>query len=170
MEPDDLYDEQPDDDRGEPRENRDIRQLRQKAKEADTLKAENSKIANERDSAKRELAMVRAGIDLDSPTGKLFAKAYDGETSVEAVKTAAAEYGLIEVHTPSEEELSQQQALQRLASAGQGASAPGAANSAISPDVYASWDSTKRRLFLREHPTAAEALKRGQSVPAIAGF
>jgi hypothetical protein len=62
--------------------------LERKAKEADTAKAEAQ-------AAKRELALLKAGIDLESPTGKLFAKAYDGEASVEAIKLSATEYGLI---------------------------------------------------------------------------
>ena len=155
---------------GQPRESKDIRLLRKKAESADTLKSEKQQVEQERDQARRELAMVRAGLDLDSPTGKLFAKAYDGETSVEAVKAAAAEYGLIEAPQPSPEELSQQQALQRLSTAAQGAAAPGAANSVITGADYASWDQQKRRTFLSQHPQAAEALKRGQNVPAIPGF
>ena len=62
--------------------------LERKAKEAETAKAEAQ-------AAKRELALLKAGIDLESPTGKLFAKAYDGEASVDAIKAAATEYGLI---------------------------------------------------------------------------
>lgn len=62
--------------------------LERKAKEADAAKAEAQ-------AAKRELALLKAGIDLESPTGKLFAKAYDGEASVDAIKAAATEYGLI---------------------------------------------------------------------------
>lgn len=62
--------------------------LERKAKEADAAKAEAQ-------AAKRELAILKAGIDLESPTGKLFAKAYDGEASVDAIKAAATEYGLI---------------------------------------------------------------------------
>lgn len=62
--------------------------LERKAKEADAAKAEAQ-------AAKRELALLKAGIDLESPTGKLFAKAYDGEASVDAIKSAATEYGLI---------------------------------------------------------------------------
>ena len=114
--------------------------------------------------------LVRAGIDLDSPTGRLFVKAYDGDSTVEAVKTAAAEYGLIQQEQPSEEELSQQQAIQRLATAGQSATAPGAATSVITPADFSTWDHSTKRLFLREHPHAAEALKRGQTIPAIPGF
>lgn len=37
---------------------------------------------------KRENAMLRAGIDLDSPLGAMFAKAYDGDLTTDAVKAA----------------------------------------------------------------------------------
>jgi hypothetical protein len=57
--------------------------------------AEGKTAAAERDAAKRELAFIKAGIDLDTPTGKLFAKAYDGANDVEAVTAAAKEYGVI---------------------------------------------------------------------------
>jgi hypothetical protein len=46
------------------------------------------------ETAERELAIRRAGIDLDSPTGKMFVDAYKGAADVEAVKAKAAEYGL----------------------------------------------------------------------------
>jgi hypothetical protein len=49
----------------------------------------------EAEAAKRELAFLKAGIDLDSPGGKLLAKAYDGAPTVEAIKAAAVEYGVI---------------------------------------------------------------------------
>jgi hypothetical protein len=62
------------------------------------LEQENQNLraaAAEAAAAKRELAFTKVGIDLGSPLGKLFAKAYDGDSSVEAVQQAAAEYGLI---------------------------------------------------------------------------
>lgn len=66
-----------------------VRDLEKRAKGADSAKAEA-------EAAKRELAMLKAGINLDTPTGKLFAKAYDGESTLDAVKRAAEEYGVIE--------------------------------------------------------------------------
>jgi hypothetical protein len=100
--------------------------LERKAKEADTAKAEAQ-------AAKRELALLKAGIDLESPTGKLFAKAYDGEASVEAIKLSATEYGLIGTESApaaptqaapsvSNDELATHQ---RIASASAGASSAG---------------------------------------------
>lgn len=84
-------DEQP-----EAAQNRDrkwIRDLEKRAKDADRVRAEA-------DSARRELALLKAGIDLDSPQGKLFAKAYDGDFTVDAVKAAATEYGVIDAPKP----------------------------------------------------------------------
>jgi len=84
--------------------------------------------AAEATGAKRELTLIRAGIDLDSPQGKLFAKAYDGDLSVEAVKEQAAEYGLMKPEVPAASpELLAQQAV--------GAVSQGA--SQASPDITA---------------------------------
>ena len=70
-----------------------VRDLEKRAKEADKIRAEA-------ESAKRELAFMKAGINLETPQGKLFAKAYDGEFTVDAVKAAATEYGVLDVPTP----------------------------------------------------------------------
>ena len=72
-----------------------VRKLEQDAKEGKRAKKEADEAKLEAQNAKRELALMKAGIDLDSPTGKLFVKAYDGEITVEAIKAAAGEYGLI---------------------------------------------------------------------------
>lgn len=75
-----------------------VRDLEKRAKGADTAKAEA-------EAARRELAMLKAGIDLETPQGKLFAKAYDGESTLDAVKAAAEEYGVIQAMNaiPAEE-------------------------------------------------------------------
>lgn len=41
-------------------------------------------------SAQRELAMARAGIDITSPLGSLFVRAYDGEVDVDLIKSEFA--------------------------------------------------------------------------------
>jgi len=46
--------------------------------------------------ARRELAFLKAGVDLESPLGKLFAKGYDGDLTPDAVKSAAVEAGIVE--------------------------------------------------------------------------
>lgn len=45
-------------------------------------------------TASRELAFVKAGIDTENGVGKLLAKTYDGELDPEAIKTYAQEYGI----------------------------------------------------------------------------
>jgi len=62
----------------------DIRALRDAAEDG-------KKARREADEAKRELAFLRAGVDLDSPLGKMFVKGYDGDLEPEAIKTAYAE-------------------------------------------------------------------------------
>lgn len=73
-------------------------QQRKMEKELKASKAE-LKAANDAKSegelAKRELNFIKAGIDTDSPQGKLLLKAYDGENSLDAIKAAGEEYGLI---------------------------------------------------------------------------
>ena len=90
--PDDLNDDEPDD---EQTGDHNLRQLRKKAKDHDT-------VAAERDEARRELAFFKAGIP-DNKVAELFRKAYDGDVEPEAIRAAAAEYGLVDADVPNEE-------------------------------------------------------------------
>lgn len=72
-----------------------VRKLEQEAKEGKRAKAEADEAKAELAKVKRDLALAQAGIDVNSPTGKLFVKGYDGEPTVEAIKAAASEYGLL---------------------------------------------------------------------------
>lgn len=94
-----------------------VRDLEKRAKAAE-------KAAAERDAAMRELVMLKAGINPDSPQGKLFVKAYDGEPTLEAVKAAAQEYGVLDAPTPDipAEEIA---AHQRVATTAAGADVAG---------------------------------------------
>jgi hypothetical protein len=49
----------------------------------------------EAQAAQKELAFVKAGIDLNSPMAKYFVKGYDGELSPEAIRLAAEEAQLV---------------------------------------------------------------------------
>ena len=64
-----------------------IRSIEQKAREAD-------KLAERLNRMERETALLKSGIDLNNPTGKLFAEHYNGDATVEAVLAKASEYGL----------------------------------------------------------------------------
>lgn len=58
---------------------------------ADALQAENDRLR----AIERESVLAKAGIDLNTPTGKLFAEAYKGELTAEAIKAKASEYGIV---------------------------------------------------------------------------
>lgn len=87
---------------------------RNKVLEAENQQYREQIVAGE--AAIRELAFMKVGIDTDSPTGKLFAKAYDGEATVEAIAQAAAEYGLVKPPSPVNADENEQQAWSRAAS------------------------------------------------------
>ena len=72
---------------GETQESHNIKLLREKAEAGE-------KATRELAQAKRELAVLQSGIDVESPAGKLFLKAYDGDNTVEAIKAAAEEYAI----------------------------------------------------------------------------
>lgn len=73
------------------------KQLEDAIAENRRLKAEFEQMRTE---TTRNEAFAKAGIP-DSPAGKLFRKAYDGEPTLEAVRTAALEYGVIEPPAPT---------------------------------------------------------------------
>jgi len=99
-----------------------LRDLRKQAKDGKQAKREAELAKQEADAARRELALLKSGIDINSPTGKLFAKSYEGELTAEAIKAEAEQYGLIATsETQSvKEELS---AIDRVSNASAGSQA-----------------------------------------------
>lgn len=99
--------------------------VRDRMKQLETELAEVRAKAAEGEGAQRKLAFIEAGINVNSPTGKLFAKAYDGDISADAVLAAATEYGLVgeppKVNVDSGEQKAWMQAAQSHSS---GAPAP----------------------------------------------
>jgi hypothetical protein len=79
----DNYDETPDDG------DEDFKNLRAKAKRADTLERENTQM-------KRELAFTKAGIPMDDPKVGYFIKGYDGELDPAVIRSAAEEAGFVQ--------------------------------------------------------------------------
>lgn len=91
--------------------------------------------AQEADAAKRELAFVKAGVDMNSPVAKYFVKGYDGEISPDAIRAAAEEANLIPKQKQAEETKAEQQAwgrLQKAAAAGETSEPPVDWNTRIS--------------------------------------
>ena len=91
------------------------------------------KARDEAAAARKELAFLKAGVDTDSPQGKLLAKAYDGELTADAVKAAAVEFGIIAPDSPAvpAAELAAHDRIAAAAGGGAGASDEDAALAAI---------------------------------------
>lgn len=69
--------------------NPDIKELREAAKRLPDLEERASKA----EILERENAFLKAGVQTDTPLGKLLFKAYDGELTTDAIKAAADELG-----------------------------------------------------------------------------
>lgn len=93
--------------------NQDIRNLRKKAKEYDTLQAQ----LEERE---RELAFAKASLDLNDPKMTYFMKGYEGEMTPEAIRERAEADGFLTAQK-KEDTGPEVQAQQRLANASSGA-------------------------------------------------
>ena len=69
--------------------------IRKQLREAEKARKELETVRAELESQKREVQFSKAGIP-DTGVGSLFRKAYDGETSAEAIRAAAQEYGILQ--------------------------------------------------------------------------
>lgn len=107
--------------------------VRQQREHIESLEAQLA-AANERDAANavviRENAMLRANVDLDSDVGKMFARAYEGELDVEAIKAGASSVGALKATPsvpdpqPSADELEQARLRGELSADGEPGGAP----------------------------------------------
>lgn len=84
--------------------------MRQLEKE---LKAKEQELA-EAAAARRELAFVKAGVPLDNPATKYFVKAYDGELTPEAIRSAAEEANFIQKTQVDAQSKTEQEAWNRV--------------------------------------------------------
>lgn len=97
---DDFYE---DDD--QPQESNPVRaRMKQLEKEARELR----KQVAEAQAIQKELAFVKAGLDLNSPMAKYFVKGYDGDLTPEAIRQAAEEAQLITPQAPQETQAEKQ--------------------------------------------------------------
>jgi hypothetical protein len=69
--------------------------VRARMKQLEKETRELRKQVAEAEAARKELAFVKAGLDLNSPMAKYFVKGYDGELTPEAIRLAAEEAQLI---------------------------------------------------------------------------
>ena len=83
---DEFYEDQ-ENDNLDPNIRAELRKSKERAKEVESARAEL-------DALKRDLAFTKAGIP-ETGVGALLRKAYDGDTDPEAIRNAAAEYGIL---------------------------------------------------------------------------
>lgn len=100
--------------------------VRARMKQLEKETAELRKQVAEAESAKRELAFVKAGIDPLQPMSKYFVKAYDGELDPEAIRQAAVEAQLISPpqNQPSADEMQAWQRTNKVAAGSQTSQPP----------------------------------------------
>lgn len=95
--------------------------VRARMKQLEKETADLRKQVAEAESAKRELAFVKAGIDPLLPMTKYFVKAYDGELNPDAIRQAAVEAQLISPpqNQPSADEMQAWQRTNKVAAGSQ---------------------------------------------------
>jgi hypothetical protein len=79
------------------------------ARQEKQLREANSK-AEAGAQALRTLEIAKAGVDIVSPTGQMFAEWYKGDLSPDAIKAAAQERGVITPPAPTAQQTAQDQA------------------------------------------------------------
>lgn len=89
----------------------------EKGKEAQTREADAIARA---DAAERKVALIEAGVDMSTPLGKYFADTYKGDATVDAIKDAAGQIGLISA-AQSPVVQNELAGLERITNASQGA-------------------------------------------------
>ena len=100
--------------------------VRARMKELEKEAAELRKQIAEAETAKRELAFVKAGIDPNSPMSKYFMKGYEGDLDPDAIRQAAVEAQLISPPeaTPTQVEAAGWQKIAKIAAGSQTAQPP----------------------------------------------
>jgi hypothetical protein len=69
--------------------------IRKQLREAEKARKEAEALRSELAHQKREIEFTKAGIP-ENGLGSLFRKAYDGEATADAIRAAAAEYGILQ--------------------------------------------------------------------------
>lgn len=107
----------------DPNESSVIKKLRAEAKQGREATARADSAVAEARAAQRELAMRRAGVDVESPLGALFNKGWDGEVDVDAMREGWAAVSGSAPQGPDP----RQAALERISGASGGSAAVGGA-------------------------------------------
>ena len=81
------------------------------------LEKENKALREQADSgaaATRALEFAKAGINLGDPKAGVFVRGYDGELTLEAIKAAGVDFGLVDAPTPQADTSPERAAQQRM--------------------------------------------------------
>ena len=81
------------------------------------LEKENKALREQADlgvAATRALEFAKAGINLGDPKAGVFVRGYDGELTLEAIKAAGVDFGLVDAPTPQADSSPERQAQQRM--------------------------------------------------------
>lgn len=97
------------DDGGTPNESSVITELRDKLRKAEKTAQGNAEAATRAETAERELAFLKAGVDPSKAGSTWFIKGYDGDLSPDAIKKAAGEAGLLAATQPEPQQAAAQQ-------------------------------------------------------------
>lgn len=157
LEDDDLLNETDQDTDLVRRLRRQLKTASKKAKTADDLEAENRTLKGER-------LIAQAGLDnLTERQRQALLREVGDEIDADKLRAAAVDLGWAEDQPdPAEQDVDEHTA---ISDAGRGAQGKGVTE--ITPAVVASWDMTRKRAFMKSHPDAWEALKRGETVRGI---
>jgi hypothetical protein len=100
--------------------------VRARMKQLEKETADLRKQVAEAETAKRELAFVKAGLDPLQPMTKYFVKAYDGDLTPDAIRQAAVEAQLISPpqNQPSADEMQAWQRTNKVAAGSQTSQPP----------------------------------------------
>lgn len=112
-----------DDEQDDPNESSVMRNLRKEAKAGREAVARATAAEADARSAQRELAMRRAGVDLDSPLGAMFSKAWDGEIDVDMMRES---WSQVAGSAPAQDD-PRRGAMERISAAAGGGQASGGA-------------------------------------------
>lgn len=140
-----------------------VRKLRAQLKKAGK---QNRDLTSKVQSYERTDAIREAGLNLTARQLKVLAREHEGDITPEALKATAEELGWTVPDPEAEETDAELDAIEQTTQAASGAK-PKAAGSTISVEEAASWPVDKQQRFMKQHPDAWEALKRGEEVRGI---
>lgn len=130
----------------------DLRKLRKSAKRSDAH-------AGEVEGLKREVAVLRAGLNLKPQQLKALWSVHEGEMTPEALKQTAGDLGFVEIEEETEEDTQAREAATAIQRATAGATPPGK-SALLTAESLTGWTQEKQMRFRVQHPQEWAAILR----------